>query len=238
MKRFLLTLIIALLIIAGAAYGGSWLVIHETKDLVAGQMIGDTYTENLTLDELAAAGASSGADGAGYSLPNGPFDCILVLGAGLNPDGSPSPMLEDRLELAMYLYQQGYSSKVLLSGDNGEEYYDEVTAMRSYMLAQGIPEAAVVCDYAGFSTYDSMYRAGGIFGVERAVVVTQGYHLSRALFIGKALGLDVYGAAADQEVFAGQRAREAREIVARDKDLIKSFIKPEARIMGDPLPIK
>ena len=147
-------------------------------------------------------------------------------------------MLEDRLDLAIYLYQQGYSSKLLLSGDNGTEYYDEVTAMRNYVLDQGVPDSAVVCDYAGFSTYDSMYRAQGIFCVERAIVVTQGYHLSRALFIGKALDMDVYGAAADQETFNGQQARDLREIIARDKDLIKSFIKPEAKIMGDKLPIK
>lgn len=233
MKRFLLTLLLALLIITGLAYGGSWLVIHETEDLVAGQMIGDTYTENISFADLEAQ-----AEASGLSLPNGTFDCILVLGAGLSPDGTPSPMLEDRLELAIYLYWQGYSSKILLSGDNGTEYYDEVTAMRNYVLGQGIPEAAVVCDYAGFSTYDSMYRAQGIFGVQRAIVVTQGYHLPRALFIGKALDIDVYGAAADQETFSGQEIRELREIVARDKDMIKSFIKPEARIMGDPLPIK
>ena len=233
MKRFLLTLLLALLIITGLAYGGSWLVIHETEDLVAGQMIGDTYTENISFADLEAQ-----AEASGLSLPNGTFDCILVLGAGLSPDGTPSPMLEDRLELAIYLYWLGYSSKILLSGDNGTEYYDEVTAMRNYVLGQGIPEAAVVCDYAGFSTYDSMYRAQGIFGVQRAIVVTQGYHLPRALFIGKALDIDVYGAAADQETFSGQEIRELREIVARDKDMIKSFIKPEARIMGDPLPIK
>ena len=145
MKRFLLTLILALLIIAGVAYGGSWLVINETKDLVAGEMVGDTYTETITLDDFAAQ-----ADASGLSMPNGPFDCILVLGAGLNPDGTPSPMLEDRLELAIYLYWQGYSSKLLLSGDNGTNYYDEVTAMRNYVLGQGVPESAVVCDYAGF----------------------------------------------------------------------------------------
>ncbi len=233
MKRFLLTLIIALLIIAGVAYGGSWMVINETKDLLAGEMVGDTYTENITLDDFKAQ-----AEASDLSLPNGPFDCILVLGAGLRADGTPSPMLEDRLELAVKLYQQGYSSKLLLSGDNGTEYYDEVTAMRNYVLDQGVPESAVVCDYAGFSTYDSMYRAKGIFCVQRAIVVTQGYHLSRALFIGKALDIEVYGAAADQETFHGQQARELREIVARDKDLIKCFIKPEAKIMGDQLPIK
>ena len=233
MKRFLLTLIIALLIIAGLAFGGSWLMVNETKDLVAGQMVGDTYTETITLDDFKAQ-----AEASDLALPNGTFDCILVLGAGLNPDGTPSPMLEDRLELAIYLYENGYSKKLLLSGDNGTEYYDEVTAMRNYVLGQDIPERAVVCDYAGFSTYDSMYRAQGIFGVERAIVVTQGYHLPRALFIGKALDMDVYGAAADQETFVGQQARDLREIVARDKDLIKSFIKPEAKIMGDPLPIK
>ena len=233
MKRFLLTLIVALLIIAGLAYGGSWMVINETKDLLAGEMVGDTYTENITLDDFKAQ-----AEASDLSLPNGPFDCILVLGAGLNAQGEPSPMLEDRLDLAIYLYQQGYSSKLLLSGDNGTEYYDEVTAMRNYVLGQGVPDSAVVCDYAGFSTYDSMYRAQGIFCVERAIVVTQGYHLSRALFIGKALDMDVYGAAADQETFNGQQARDLREIVARDKDLIKSFIKPEAKIMGDKLPIK
>ena len=164
-------------------------------------------------------------------------DCVIVLGAGIWGD-EPSPVLADRLAKGLELYEAGVAPKIIMSGDHGQTDYDEVNLMKSYAMERGVPSEDVFMDHAGFSTYDSMYRAQGIFCVERALVVTQGYHLSRALFIGKALGIDVYGAAADQETFSLQKNREVREIIARDKDLIKSFIKPEAHIMGDQLPIK
>ena len=148
------------------------------------------------------------------------------------PEGMDTRPTADRVKEALFsiLGSRVYGARVLdLYGGSG--------ALALEAVSRGA-DSAVVCDYAGFSTYDSMYRAQGIFCVERAIVVTQGYHLSRALFIGKALDMDVYGAAADQETFNGQQARDLREIVARDKDLIKSFIKPEAKIMGDKLPIK
>lgn len=222
MKKLFGTMILVVLLLVGALFGGSAYVKMHTEGAVAGQMTANGYTETLTYDTLTAEGV---------------FDCILVLGCGLSADGGPSPMLKDRLDLALYLYEQGYADKILLTGDNGTVEYNEVQAMREYVEGMGLPQEAIVCDYAGFSTYDSLYRAQKIFGVEKALVVTQGYHLYRALYIGKALGMTTYGAAADQETYSGQRARDYREILARDKDLVKCLLKPEAKIMGEPIEI-
>jgi len=110
-------------------------------------------------------------------------DCILVLGAGIRPDGTPSFMLRHRLDKGIELYEAGVAPKLLLSGDNGQERYDEVNAMKGYVLAQGVPAEDIFLDHAGFSTYDSIYRAKAVFAVEEAVVVTQNYHLYRALLL-------------------------------------------------------
>jgi vancomycin permeability regulator SanA len=117
----------------------------------------------------------------------------LVLGAGLNPDGSPSPFLAGRLEVAKALYDSGRARVILVSGDNRVASHDEPTAMRDWLLARGIPTGAVVRDFAGRDTYDSCTRAGRIFGVERVLVVSQGYHLPRAVTTCRAVGLDAEG---------------------------------------------
>ena len=117
----------------------------------------------------------------------------LVLGAGLNPDGSPSPFLAGRLEVAKALYDSGRARVILVSGDNRVASHDEPTAMRDWLLARGIPADAVVRDFAGRDTYDSCTRAGRIFGVERVLVVSQGYHLPRAVTTCRAVGLDAEG---------------------------------------------
>ena len=208
---------------AAAIYGVNLYVVATTKDQVAGVLGADGYEEqNYTAAEIR----------------DKQLDCILVLGAGLSPDGSPSPMLRDRLDLGIYLYKEGYAPKILLSGDNGQVEYNEIRAMLDYVRAADVPEEDIFCDYAGFSTYDSMYRAKEIFHVQGAIVVTQSYHLYRALYIAEALDMDVAGAAADQKRYHGQSSRDFREILARDKDFFKCFSKPEAQIMGDTIDIK
>ena len=120
-------------------------------------------------------------------------DCILVLGAGLKPDGSPSDMLRDRLAFACDLWEEGVSDTVLVSGDRASESYDEVTAMKNYLLAHGVPEEAILEDPKGYSTSESLKRAKDVFGYENVVVVTQRYHLYRALYIAQKTGLDAKG---------------------------------------------
>ncbi len=163
-------------------------------------------------------------------------DCILVLGAAVRGD-TPSKMLQDRLDVAIALYNERVAEKLLLSGDNGQINYNEVVVMQKYVLEAGVPAEDIFLDYAGFSTYESMYRARDVFLVESAVVVTQKYHLYRALQIGRALGLTVRGVASNQEEYAGQDYRDLREVAARIKDVFQSILQPKPTFLGPEIPI-
>ncbi len=164
-------------------------------------------------------------------------DCIMILGAGIVDAETPSPMLQDRLDTGILLYQNGIAPKILLTGDNGTEEHNEIHVMLNYVKNAGVPERDIFCDHAGFSTYDSMYRAKSIFEVENAIVVTQTYHEYRALYIAEKLGLNARGIAADQERYSGQPVRELREVLARIKDFGKCIIKPASQLGGDAIPI-
>ena len=148
----------------------------------------------------------------------GDYDCILVLGAGLRSDGSPSDMLADRLKVAIDLYQTGVSEVILLSGDYTDENYDEVSSMERYCLASGVPAEAIVKDGAGYSTYESMLNAKNSGKYDKIIVVTQKYHLYRALYIAEGLGMTAHGADAALRNYRGQIFRELREVAARTKD--------------------
>lgn len=164
-------------------------------------------------------------------------DCILVLGCGVKADGTPSLMLADRLERGVELYELNVAPKLLMSGDHGREGYDEVNAMKQYAMDAGVPSSDVFMDHAGFSTYESMYRAKEIFQAQKVVIVSQEYHLYRAIYIAQALGLDAYGVAADGEDYAGQWQRDAREVLARVKDFFTSIWKPEPTSLGEAIPV-
>ena len=164
-------------------------------------------------------------------------DCILVLGAGLKADGTPNFMLQDRLNKGIELYKAGAAPKLLLSGDNGQVEYDEVNAMKKYALDAGVPAEDVFLDHAGFSTYESMYRARDIFLVKKAIIVTQKYHQYRSLYIAKGLGIEGYGIIAEPRTYGGQLKRDIREILARDKDFFMVILKPEPTYLGDTIPI-
>ena len=164
-------------------------------------------------------------------------DCIIVLGAGVRSDGSPSPMLQDRLQSGIELYEKGVSNRLLMSGDHTKKGYDEVNIMKSYAIERGIPSEHVFMDHAGISTYDSIYRAKEIFQAEKIVIVTQEYHLYRALHIAEKLGLEAYGVSADVRVYVGQEARELREKAARVKDFFKASLKPNSKIGGQAIPV-
>ncbi len=170
-------------------------------------------------------------------LSNQKFDCILVLGAGVWDNSRPSPMLEDRLINAIELYNDGLSAKLLMSGDNGQEYYDEVNVMKNYAIERGVPSEDIFMDHAGFSTYESIYRAKYIFQAESILIVTQKYHLHRAVYIAKRLGLNVYGVSADRNDYPGQSHRDLREFLARNKDFVLTIYKPEPTFLGDIIPL-
>ncbi|MDD6188828.1 MAG: ElyC/SanA/YdcF family protein [Clostridiales bacterium] len=163
-------------------------------------------------------------------------DCILVLGAGVR-DGRPSLMLADRLDRGMQLYFAGASEKLLMSGDHGREDYDEVNVMKEQAVAAGAESSDVFMDHAGFSTYESIYRARDVFRAERIIIVTQPYHLPRALYIAEALGLEAWGVAAEGEDYFGQSYRNAREVLARVKDVLYCAFQPEPTYLGEAIPV-
>ena len=164
------------------------------------------------------------------------IDCIIILGAGIWGD-KPSPMLEDRLLEGISLYENNVSTKIIMSGDHGIEEYDEVNTMKEFAIEKGVPSEDIFMDHAGFSSYESIYRAKEIFGAKNIVIVTQKYHLYRALYIANKLGLKAYGVGADPRQYVGATYRELREILARNKDFIKCIFKPEPTYLGDTIPV-
>lgn len=163
-------------------------------------------------------------------------DCIMVLGCGVWGE-EPSPLLADRLQRGVEVYNLGAAPKILMSGDHGREEYDEVNVMKQYAMDEGISESDIFMDHAGFSTYESMYRAKEIFGVDKMIIVTQKYHLSRALFIANQLGIEAYGVASDYRTFGGQFGRDCREVLARVKDVFTVIVKPKPTYLGESIPI-
>lgn len=164
------------------------------------------------------------------------IDCIIILGAGI-VEGKPSHMLEDRLLEGIKLYQNNISNKIIMSGDHGRKEYDEVNVMKNYAIQKGVPSENIFMDHAGFSTYESIYRARDIFKARKVVIVTQKYHLYRALYIANQLGLEAYGVGADPRQYVGRIYREMREILARNKDFIKCIFKPEPTYLGETIPV-
>lgn len=164
-------------------------------------------------------------------------DCILVLGCYVHKDGNPSDMLHDRLRRGVELYDLGAAPKLLMSGDHGRTDYDEVAAMKQFAIDAGIPSEHIFMDHAGFSTYESLYRAKEIFQAKKILIVTQEYHLYRAIYIANQLGLEAYGVSADYRNYSGQTSRDIREFLARVKDFGTGIFKPEPTYLGDTIPI-
>lgn len=212
MKKIMKTVLCVLLIIAavgaGAAFGISGYVKSSVKEYI--------------LDPSDT--------GEGY-------DCILVLGCGVYGT-TPSHMLEDRLLRGVELYKNGVSDKLLMSGDHGRTSYDEVNVMKSFATENGVPSEDVFMDHAGFSTYESMYRARDVFKAEKILIVTQEYHLYRAVYDARALGLDAYGTVSMPRTYQGQLYRDIREVLARDKDFFYAIFKPEPKYLGEAIPVQ
>ena len=164
------------------------------------------------------------------------IDCIIVLGAGVWGD-KPSHMLEDRLLEGIKLYENNVSSKIIMSGDHGKEDYDEVNIMKNYAIEKGVPSENIFMDHAGFSTYESIYRAKEIFKIQKMIIVTQKYHLYRALYIAESFKIQAYGVSSNLRKYYGQFKREIREVIARDKDFVKSKFKPKPKYLGEQISI-
>ena len=164
-------------------------------------------------------------------------DYIIILGCQVKDDGSLSHMLRDRLMRGLEVYEAGATPKLLMSGDHGREEYDEVGAMKNYAIENGVPSQNVFMDHAGFSTYETVYRAKEIFQADKVIIVTQEYHLYRALYIAEQFGVEAYGVSADLNRYAGQSMRDFREVLARCKDWAMCIFKPEPTYLGEAIPV-
>ena len=164
-------------------------------------------------------------------------DCILVLGCYVLDNGNPSAMLHDRLQRGVELYELGAAPKLLMSGDHGRQNYDEVDTMKQFAVDAGIDSEDVFMDHAGFSTYESIYRAKEIFQAKKIIIVSQEYHLYRALYIAERFGLEAYGVNADYRSYVGQISRDVREVLARVKDFTICIFKPEPTFLGETIPV-
>ncbi len=169
------------------------------------------------------------ADTAAPAIATGNYDCILVLGAGLRADGTPSPMLYDRVQVACEIYTGDLP--LLMSGDHSGDY-NEVGAMKALAMEMGVPGEDIFLDHDGYSTYESIMRARDKFGAKRIVIVSQGYHLHRALFIARELGMEAIGVPSDLRDYRLQTKYEVRELLARFKDFYVA-IAPEKSLTID-----
>ena len=163
------------------------------------------------------------------------YDCILVLGCGVKEDGTPSDRLRDRVKVGVMLYEAGVAPKLLMSGDHGSESYDEVTAMLKLAIELGVPKEDIFLDHAGFSTYESVYRAKAIFSCDSIVLVSQEYHLYRALHIAERFGIEARGVSADLVPYAKMLYHNCRETLARCKDFFFALTKPDPTYLGDKI---
>ncbi len=215
MKKHIKILIIALSCLLCAALLGA-----------SALLLANAHVKSSTKARILSAEQAAELDGV---------DCIVVLGCLVKADGTPSDMLADRIAVGVTLYENGTSPKLLMSGDHGQKEYDEVNTMKTCAIDAGVPSEDIFMDHAGFSTYESIYRAKEIFGADKIVIVTQEYHLHRALYIANALGIEAYGVSADLRTYAGQTKRDVREILARIKDMGYSLLKPEPTYLGEPI---
>lgn len=180
------------------------------------------------------------ARGKIYSIAEAPTSrAAIVFGAGLQRDGTPSPVLKDRISAAVQLYQQGKVEKILMSGDNRFVDYNEPAAMKTFAVDLGVPDEAIVLDYAGRRTYDTCYRAREIFGLDEALLVTQKFHLPRTIFTCTGMGMKVDGVTADLREYHTNSLRywNLRELPASLVAVWQVWISHPLPVLGDPEPI-
>lgn len=201
--------VVAVLLVAAAVFVPDFIVVNKTKSKI------------ISLDE-----AEKLTD----------IDCAVILGAGVR-DGKPTPMLRDRLLTGIELNKSGTVKKLIMSGDHGSDDYDEVNIMKSFAVDNGVSDEDIFMDHAGFSTYETIYRAKEIFEADNIIIVSQKYHLYRALYIAEKLGVKAVGISADLRTYSGQAKRDLREILARDKDFFNCIFKPEPTYLGEKIPV-
>ena len=183
-------------------------------------MIKSTEKQILTLEE---AKTLSGVD------------CVVILGCLVKGGDTPSKMLEDRLNVGISLYKLGIAPKIIMSGDHGTKEYDEVNVMKNFAVEKHVKEDDIFMDHAGFSTYETMYRAKEIFGAKKIIIVTQGYHIYRAIYDAQKLGLEAYGATSDLHQYGKVLYNTVRETAARCKDFLWCVFKPEPTYLGEKI---
>lgn len=170
------------------------------------------------------------------SIPK--VDAVIIPGAFVYSSGKVSDILKDRLDTALELMKNNKDLKIIVTGDHGDPNYDEVNAMRNYLEQRGIPTANIFMDHAGFSTYESIYRAKEIFDVNKAVIVTQDYHLKRAVYIARKKGIEAYGVTADKHVYVEIKKYQVRESFAICKDFfLVNVLRIEPKFLGDKIPV-
>ena len=164
-------------------------------------------------------------------------DAVMVLGAMVHGE-TPSPILADRLDYAFELYKNGKAKKILVSGDHGREEYDEVNAMKQYLLDKDVPEEDIFMDHAGFNTYDSMYRAKEVFQVETMIISTQEFHINRALYLAEKIGIEAYGYPSKDKALYNMKVLNVREGLAKIKAFIDAdILKRDPKFGGEAIPI-
>ena len=189
----------------------------------------------LTL--LPATWVFTAADGRLRTTADVPRTGVaVVFGAGLLWNGEPSIFLANRLDAAAELYREGRVEVVLVTGDNSSDHYDEPHAMRHYLTHRGVPDARIVSDYAGFDTWDSCVRAKKIFGVDRAILVSQGFHIRRAVALCQEAGIDSYGVGAADHHDAIWYYGATRELFAANKAALDAAFKPDPQFLGPKEP--
>ncbi len=192
--------------------------------LVLGSVFIDSYVAAAARGRIASAGQAR------------PARAILLLGARVYPDGRVSPVVEDRVRTAVDVYRAGGAKKILVSGDHGTKYYDEVDTIRKRLTAAGVPDEDIFLDHAGFNTYDSLYRARSVFGADSLIVVTQRFHLPRALFLADRFGIKAEGVAADRRKYRDEAHNERREFFARVAAFFNAVVfRPRPRFLGPPI---
>ena len=215
MKRTVIQSVCALAIAGGVLFGMalgiSGAVCHKTRDRIY---------DLQDVDEIDRKNT---------------YDCVLVLGCRVYDDGRLSPMLEDRMKVAVDLMEQEISDRLLVSGDHATDDYDEVGAMKNYAIENGVDSSAVFQDHDGYSTYDSIARLKTVYGARRVVIVTQSYHLHRALHLAQTMGIEAVGVSADLQSYSKQASYDFREIFARCKDVYLGLRAPEPS--GELIPV-
>lgn len=184
------------------------------------------YVKISTKDKIISAKEAAEIEGT---------DCILVLGCSVRPGGEPSHMLADRIKRGVELYFSGAAPVLLMSGDHELDDYDEVGTMKRVAMEYGVDSSDIFLDHAGLSTYESIYRACRIFGAKKIIIVSQEYHLNRAIYLAESFGMEAYGVSADYREYQDKYKYDIREVFGRAKDVITAIFKPKPTYYGEEI---